>query len=188
MARTRVRSLLCCLFLTGILVGCGGKSGFIQPAQNTAIFTQGQQLSVSNWYTSGVAQQSFTAPRSSFVDQHCLSCIGVQNTSCTLNAGSTTMSYTAAASAGWFTVTPGNGTIPANGAAQIGLAYIDADGLPVSNTGKFLVTAPGYQDNSQLSFSLVCGEYAADGTEMCTLSLICPPCSLKSDGTVGCPW
>lgn len=188
MARTHIRFLLWLVLLSCLLVGCGGKAGFIQPASNAGIFTQGQQLSVSNWYTSGVAQQSFTAPRSSFSDQHCLSCIGMQSTSCTLNAGSTAMNYTALASANWFAVTPNTGSVPANGSAQIGLAYINSDGLPSSNTGKFLVTAPGYQDNSQLSFNFVCGEYASDGTEMCTLSLICPPCSLKSDGTVSCPW
>lgn len=188
MARTHTCRLLWLLCFAGILVGCGGKAGLIQPAQNTAIFTQGQQLSVSSWYTSGASDQPFTAPRASFVDQSCLSCIGMQVTSCTLHAGETPMYFTATPSAAWFSISPSTGFVPANGTVQIGLASINADGLPISNTGSFIVSAPGYQNNSSLSFNFVCGTYAPDGTEMCTLSLICPPCTLKSDGTVSCPY
>lgn len=98
------------------------------------------------------------------------------------------MNFTAMPSANWFTVTPGSGSVAANGSAQIGLGYINADGLPVNNSGTFMLSAPGYQNNNGLSFKFVCGDYAPDGTEMCTLSLICPPCTLKSDGTVSCPY
>jgi uncharacterized lipoprotein NlpE involved in copper resistance len=175
--------LLLCFCLTLVLMGCGGRG-----SQQSSIFQQGQQLSVSSWYTNGASDQPFTAPRSSFVNQSCLSCIGMQVTSCTLHAGSTPMNFTATPSASWFAVTPGTGFVAADGTAQIGLAYINADGLPVSNAGTFMVSAAGYQNNNSLSFNFVCGTYAADGTEMCTLSLICPPCTLKSDGTVSCPY
>jgi len=181
--RTSLYVVGVCLLLMA-LSGCGGKGG----SQPTDIFAPAQHLSVSTWYTQGLGEQPFIAPRDSFVEQSCLSCIGMKVTSCTLHASDTPMNYTASASANWFSVTPVNGSVAANGSTQIGLSYINADGLPIGNTGKFVVTAPGYEDNSKLSFTFTCGIYGTDGVENCQLALICPPCSLKSDGTVSCPW
>lgn len=173
--------------LTGLLISCGG--GYTPPVTDPyqAVISSPttQQLTASHWSPIGSGEQSFTVLRDSLYQQSCISCVTNQPApSCSLVAGNSPMNYSANASANWFTLSPYEGIIPANGNATIGISYIDASTLTSNNnTGTFNISALGYKQNSQLSFTLTCGLYnTPGGDEMCHFAMVCPPCSIKPGG------
>lgn len=113
---------------------------------------------------------------------------------CTLHSGNTPMSFTVEPSATWFDISPVSGTIAPNASADISISAIYASTLTSSNNkGTVIVRAPGYADNTQLSFTLSCGIYGTgipipgvDPTDIsqdaCHISLVCPPCSTNTGG------
>jgi len=92
-----------------------------------------------------------------------------------LTAGDTPMTFTASSSASWFTVSPTSGTIVANGTTEISIVAINAVEAPdgVSN-GLVAITAPGYQDNTQMQVSLNCGATDSHGNVKCTIRMTLP--------------
>ncbi len=173
--------------LTELFVSCGG--GYTPPVtdpyQAAISSPTAQQLTASHWNPIESGEQSFTVLRDSLYEQSCISCVTNQPApSCSLVAGNSQMNFSANASANWFTLSPYEGIIPPNGNTTIGISYLDASTLTANtNTGTFNITALGYKQNSQLSFTLTCGLYdTPGGDEMCHFAMVCPPCSFRPGG------
>ena len=159
--------VFCICSLATTLLSCGGSSSPMKPPP----------LPVSTWGPNsghGPVAFSLLVPRSSITGWTDTS-IFQATSACGLQASNVQMEFLAASSGTWFTVSPSVGTIPAGGRTDIGVPLINATGLPAGlNTGVIFVTAPGYQDNSQLTFKLTCGIVGSKG-EACDYSWACPP-------------
>jgi len=103
------------------------------------------------------------------------------------------MAFTAEPSATWFDIAPISGTVAPNSSTNITISGISANALPGSNNkGTVIVRAPGYADNTQLSFTLACGisgpgpgvilDPPDNSQETCHISMVCPPCSTNPGG------
>ena len=177
-----VVTLLCC---SVALIGCGGNN-----TSNATLSSSGsispQLLSTSSWNNLSGGDQSLTAPKSELLSQTCLTCLGMpQPPACTLRSGNTPMSFTAEPSALWFDISPISGTIAPNASTSISVSAIYANALTTSNNkGTIIIRAPGYADNTPLSFTLSCGinnlglpppDIPDPSQETCHLSVVCPP-------------
>lgn len=184
-----VLALLCCGFA---VIGCGGKDTNTATLSKTGSVSP-QLLSASSWSDLGGTDQNLTAPKSELLSQTCLTCLGMpQAPACTLHAGNAPMSFTAEPSALWFDISPISGTIAPNASMSLSVSAIYANVLSTNNNkGTIIVRAPGYADNTQLSFTLSCGinnlglpppDIPDPSQETCHLSVVCPPCSTNTAG------
>ena len=144
-----------------------------------------EPLTASTWTLTATAEQSFTVAKDSLINQSCFNCIGVQQApSCTLVAGDTPMNFSADPSAPFFQLSPQAGIIPPNGSLPISVSYIDSTNLPQLGTtkGTFMISAPNYKSNTQVSFTISCGLADSSGNNACHFALVCPPCSTNAAG------
>jgi len=91
--------------------------------------------------------------------------------SCSLTAGAHTLNFVAAPSTRWFGVTPGSGELAAAGSTALSINSVDGSAVNGRNIGVVTVSAPGYNDNSQMAVELNCD--VAAGT--CTVAFSCQP-------------
>jgi hypothetical protein len=94
--------------------------------------------------------------------------------SCSVTAGAQTMNYIAAPSTPWFGVYPESGELAASGSTALSVNSINASNISGRNIGVVTVSAPGYNDNSQMAVELNCNvEGVATGT--CKIAFSCQP-------------
>lgn len=90
---------------------------------------------------------------------------------CSLTASSQTMNFVAVPSQPWFGVSPGNGTLAADGNETIQVTAVNAVNVSGRNIGVVTVSASGYSENSQMAVELNCNDTAG----MCTVAFSCDP-------------
>lgn len=90
---------------------------------------------------------------------------------CSLTASSQTMNFVAVPSQPWFGVSPGNGTLEADGNETIQVTAVNALNVSGRNIGVVTVSASGYSENSQMAVELNCNDTAG----MCTVAFSCNP-------------
>ncbi len=90
---------------------------------------------------------------------------------CSVTASSQTMKFVAVPSQPWFGVSPGNGTLAANGSETIQITAVNAATVNGRNIGVVTLSAPGYSDNSQMAVELNCNVTAGS----CKVAFSCNP-------------
>jgi hypothetical protein len=91
--------------------------------------------------------------------------------SCSVTASSQTMKFITVPSQPWFGVSPGGGTLAADGTATIQVSALNAAHVSGRNIGLVTVSAAGYSDNSQMGVELNCDVTAGS----CKVAFSCDP-------------
>jgi hypothetical protein len=91
--------------------------------------------------------------------------------SCSMTAGAQTMNFNAAPSTPWFGVSPGSGELAAAGSTSLSVNSINAANVSGRNLGVVMVSAAGYNDNSQMAVELNC----SIATATCRVAFSCQP-------------
>lgn len=91
--------------------------------------------------------------------------------SCSVTAGTQAMKFIASPSTSWFGVNPGSGTLDPASTTTVSVNAMNAANVSTRNIGSVTVSAPGYNNNSQMGVELNCNIEA--GT--CTVAFSCEP-------------
>jgi hypothetical protein len=81
------------------------------------------------------------------------------------------MKFVAVPSQSWFGVSPGNGTLAADGTATIEVNAMNSANVSGRNIGTVTISASGYSDNSTMAVELNCDVI----TGMCKVAFTCNP-------------